>query len=74
VIGDELYAWQVLEDGAWGLILAEVVPGMGPTVCVSRSLAGAHLMGLFAVHHHDATGLPVRCIRLALAEVVREVP
>jgi hypothetical protein len=72
--GDTLYAWQVLEDGAWGNILAAVIPGVSPTVLVARNLETAHRIGLFAVAHHDTTGLPVRCVRFDNPTVIREMP
>lgn len=72
--GDTLYTWQVLEDGAWGNILAAVIPGLPPTVLIARDLETAHLLGVFAVHHHDTTGLPVRCARFDNPTVIREIP
>lgn len=71
--GDQLYAWQTLEDDGWGLISA-FIPGLGHAVLVCRSLDAHHRLGLFAVAHHDATGLPVRGVRLDVVEVLREMP
>jgi hypothetical protein len=74
VTGDTIWIWQVLEDGEWGAILAAVIPGMAPTVLVARNLETAHRLGLFAVHHHDTTGLPVRCARFDNPTIIREMP
>lgn len=69
-----IWVWQVFEDDQWGTIAAEIpgMPGLSPLI--ARSLQTAQMLGLLAVAHHDRTGLPVRCARFELAEVIREVP
>lgn len=68
----QLYAWQVLEDGQWDLIGADLGQGVFPLVTSRRHLADA--MGLAAVEHHDATGLPVRKVRFGSMTIEREIP
>lgn len=72
--GDQLYLWQVLEDGEWGALLATAVPAFGPTVLISRTEQTADALGLFAIAHHDATGHPVRCVRFDNPTVIRAIP
>lgn len=72
--GDTVYIWQVFEHGEWGAILAAVIPDMPPTVLVARKLEVAQRFGIFAVAHHDRTGLPVRCVRFDNPTIVREIP
>jgi len=71
--GDTIFVWQVLQDGEWGAIYAEVIPGM-PGVLVARDLRTAQLLGRYAVAHHDASGLPVRCVRFDDPTTIQEVP
>lgn len=72
--GDEIWLWQVLEDGAWGSIYANIDGLSGPGVLIARNLETAHRLGLFAVAHHDRTGLPIRCVHFTNPEIIREVP
>ena len=71
--GDTIWLWQVLENGEWGSIYAAVVPGI-PGVLVARDLVTAQMLGVYAVAHHDSTGLPVRCVRFDNPITIREVP
>jgi hypothetical protein len=74
MIGDELWAWQVLEDGEWGTISA-VIPGVGHAILVSRSKPiVTEFMRPVAESHAKESGLPVRLARFALAEVVEVLP
>jgi len=74
VKGDTIYVWQVLEDGAWGTIMAKVGWVDEATVLVTRDLQIAQAMGLLAVAHHDSTGLPVRCAQFDDPTVIRTIP
>ena len=72
--GDELWAWQVLEDGEWGTI-STVVPEVGHAILVSRNKAiVTEFMRPLAEAHAKEFGLPVRLARFALAEVVEVLP
>lgn len=74
MIGDELWAWQVLEAGEWGTISA-MIPGVGHAILVSRSKAiVTDFMRPLAESHAKESGLPVRLARFALAEVVEVLP
>lgn len=69
---DRLFVWQVFEDGKWSMIAA-VMHGV-PYALVTTSRVSADRLGVFAVAHHDATGLPVRKAVFVLDHVMREVP
>lgn len=56
--GNILYAWQVLEDGDWGIIA--VVVGNKLVPLVHRSPTVIQSMKPLAQEHRDETRLPVR--------------
>ena len=60
--GNTLYAWQVFEDGDWGVIAGVVDDGQLMSL-VSRSALVAQAMEPVARRHADSTGLPVRLAR-----------
>lgn len=70
-LGNVLYAWQVLEDGDWGVIAA-VVDGK-PTPLVSRSLTVVSTFRQYAEQHGKTTGLTVRLARFELDVVVERL-
>lgn len=65
-----IFAWQVYEKGEWNLIAGSVAfpegdeedGGLHDIVLVTTRRQTADMMGLIAVKHHDATGLPVRLV------------
>lgn len=74
MIGDELWAWQVLEDGEWGTI-STVIPEVGHAILVSRKKAiVTEFMRPLAESHAKESGLPVRLARFTLAEVAEVLP
>ncbi len=63
-LGDELWCWQELRDGQWGLIAAARISGAEPIIMmplVSRDFTTvATAFKVLAEEHQARTGCPIR--------------